>query len=97
MATWKKMPVKADATSMRGEVVERERRVVNVNDTASRLQRKSEQYDVGIPGRKVNDDGKPASKPKDDMPLCLLAGKSWFSPIIEKTPQPPYLSDTKPA
>lgn len=97
MATWKKTPVKVEATRMMVGGAERERRVVNTSDTASKLHRKSVQCEVEMPGRKVNDDGNPASKPNDDIPCRLLAGKSWFSPIMEKTPQPPYLSDTKPA
>lgn len=97
MATWKKTPVKTEAVRMSGEVVVRERMVVNVTDTANRAQRRSEQWELETSGRKVKEEGKPASKPNEDMPFLMLDGKLWFSPIMEKTPQPPYLFDIKPA
>lgn len=45
----------------------------------------------------MKDEGNPASKPNEDIPLLVLDGKLWFSPIMEKMPQPPYLFDIKPA
>lgn len=82
---------------MSEEVVVRERRVVNVIDTASRAQRRSEQWELETSGRKVKEEGNPASKLNEDIPFLVLDGKLWFSPIKEKTPQPPYLFDIRPA
>lgn len=97
MATWKKTPVKTEAVRINEEVVVRESITVNATDTASRPQRRSEQWEVEIPGRNVKEEGNPASKPNEDIPLLVLDVKLLFSPIMEKTPQPPYLFDIKPA
>ena len=94
MAVWKKSIVKMGIKKVAGLDVTSPIKAVNIVDKMRRFHRGSwHLFEASIMADvwlKVNDMGKSESKPTLDMPFLSVAPYLLFSPIKERTPQPPF-------